>query len=139
MSPLSLLASLLAAGTRDDPLSRPEIIWGTLGLTVAMLVGAAVIYAVDKWRKRAAEGSRDDTESLTSFRAMYEAGEITEAEYAELKRKLAEKVKKAPPAGAAAPGTGPPAPVVLPEPPRPPEPPAPPSGPTESPPPPPTA
>jgi hypothetical protein len=130
MSSLSLLASLLADTTRDDPFSRPEIIWGTLGLTAALLVGAAVIYSVDKWRKKAAEGSRDDTESLTSFRAMYEAGEITEAEYAELKRKLAEKVKKAP--GGSAGGPQPP-PGERP-PPRPPEPPAPPAGPTEPPP-----
>jgi hypothetical protein len=127
MSPLSLLASLLAE-TRDDPLSRPEIIWGTLGLTAALLVGAAVIYAVDKWRKKAAEGSHDDTESLTSFRAMHEAGEITDAEYAELKRKLAEKVKKTPGGGASPepPGDRPA--------PRSPEPPAPPAGPTEPPP-----
>jgi hypothetical protein len=128
MSPLFLPASLLAAGTHDDPLTRPEIIWGTLGLTAALLVGAAVIYAVDKWRKKAAEGSQDDTESLTSFRAMYEAGEITEAEYAELKRKLAEKVKKGPAGGGA------PAPPGDRPPPRPPEPPAPPAGPTEPPP-----
>jgi hypothetical protein len=113
MLSLSLLASLFAE-TRDDPLTRPEILWGTLGLTLSLLVGAGVIYAVDKWRKRAAEGTRDDTESLTSFRAMYEAGEITEAEYAELKRKLAERVKKGgvpppePPAGPAAPPPAPP-------------------------------
>src|SRR5690242_13900525 len=97
MSSLSLFASLFAQ-TRDDPMSRPEILWGTVGLTASLLVGAMVIYAVDKWRKR------DDAEALTSFRAMYEAGEITEAEYAELKRRLADKVKKTPatpaPAGA---------------------------------------
>jgi hypothetical protein len=123
MSLLALSVGLFAVD-RDDPMSRPEIIWGTLGLTAALLVGAGVIYMVDKWRKRSAEGSRDDTESLTSFRAMYEAGEITEAEYAELKRRLAEKVKKSsgPPPG---------------EPP--PNPPAPPSAPPESPPPPSTA
>jgi hypothetical protein len=135
MSPLSSAASLLAAGTRDDPLTRPEILWGTLGLTAALLVGAAVIYAVDKWRKKAAEGSQDDTESLTSFRAMHEAGEITDAEYAELKRKLAEKVKKAPAGanGAAAPAPAQPGErATL-------NPPAPPAAPTEPPPPPSTA
>ncbi len=110
MSPQFLPASLLAAGTRDDPLSRPEILWGTLGLTAALLVGAAVIYAVDRWRKKTAEGTHDDTESLTSFRAMYEAGEITDVEYAELKRKLAEKVKR----GAAAPSVNGAAPLTPP-------------------------
>ena len=44
---------LLFADTRDDPLRSPEVIWGVAGLTIALLVGAAVIYAVDQWRKRA--------------------------------------------------------------------------------------
>jgi Short C-terminal domain len=129
----SLSAGLFAAN-RDDPLTRPEIIWGTVLLTATMLVGAAVIYAVDKWRKRAAEGNRDSTSELTDYRAMYEAGEITEAEYAELKRKLADKMKKADAAAVAAP---PPAaqpgerPTL--------NPPAPPPPPPESPPPPSTA
>jgi hypothetical protein len=34
---------------------------------------------------------------LTTYRNMFEHGEITEAEYAELRRKVAEKVKAAPP------------------------------------------
>jgi hypothetical protein len=84
---------LLFANNRGDPLARPEIIWGMVGLTVALLIGAAVIYAVDKWRKRATAPD-DETNALTSFRAMYESGEITEAEYAELRRRVAEKVKK---------------------------------------------
>src|SRR4051812_46129088 len=103
MSSLPLLAILLAE-TQDDPLSRPEIVWGTLGITAVLLVGAVAIYVADKWRKRTAAGARNDAESLTSYRDMYEAGEITEAEYAELKRRLAEKVKKALPGTAAVPG-----------------------------------
>ena len=97
---------LLLADTREDPLQRPEVIWGVVGLAVALLAGAAVIYAVDKWRKRAAAGASaaDGAGALTSFRAMYESGEITEAEYAELRRRVAEKVKKpAPTADAPAP------------------------------------
>jgi hypothetical protein len=109
MRPQSLLAALFA-DTRDDPLQSPEVIWAVAGLTVALLVGAGVIYAVDKWRKRmAAAPATDDTGMLTSFRAMYEAGEITEAEYKELRRRQAEKVKKAPapkPDEPPAPGAG---------------------------------
>jgi hypothetical protein len=141
---VSLFANLFAS-SKDDPMSRPEIIWGMMGLTAALLAGAAVIYVVDKWRKRTAEGTQDDgTASLTSFRAMYEAGEITEAEYTELRRRMAEKVKKGP-------GTKPPedgaggAPLPTNPPPAPPaqpgeratvNPPAPPSAPAPPPPPP---
>ncbi len=138
---LSVLPTLFAQAG-GNPLDRPEILWGSIGLTAAMLVGAAIIYAVDKWRKRSAEVARDDTASLTSFRDMYEAGEITEAEYIELKRRLAEKMKQGPaakpPEGGTGgtPANGPPvqhgerATV---------NPPAPPAAPTESSPPPPTA
>ena len=131
---LSLFAELLA-DERDDPLMRSEVVWGVLGLTASLLVGAGVIYAVDKWRKRASAGTTeaDLAAELTSFRNMYESGEITEAEYAELRRRVAEKVKKAPPKpDAGPPATGPggrPADPPLPPPPEPPppEPPPPPS------------
>lgn len=133
MSSLALLASLFA-DTRDDPLSRPEILWGTIGLTLALLVGAGIIYAVDRWRKRLADGTHD-AESLTSYRDMYEAGEITEAEYIELKRRLAEKVKRNPAAGTI-PFPGAPMPPVQPGERATMNPPTPPTTPTESPPPP---
>jgi hypothetical protein len=123
----SLLAALFA-DTRTDPLQSPEVIWAVAGLTVALLAGAGVIYAVDKWRKRtAAAPATDDTGMLTSFRAMYEAGELTEAEYKELRRRQAEKVKKPPapkPDATAAGGAPAPAPA---------DPPAPPAGATEPP------
>ena len=89
---------LLFANAREDPLRSPEVIWGVAGLTISLLVGAAVIYAVDQWRKRAAAdpNAADATSALTDYRAMYENGEITEEEYAKLRNRLAEKVKKSP-------------------------------------------
>lgn len=106
--------SVLLFADNRDPLASPEIIWGMIGITAALLVGAAVIYAVDKWRKRAAATDSDDTAALTSFRAMYESGEITEAEYAELRRRVAEKVKKPAAATAPTPTGGAPAPAAQP-------------------------
>ncbi|MCS6864908.1 MAG: SHOCT domain-containing protein [Gemmataceae bacterium] len=93
----------LLAKAGDDPLMRPEIAWGTVALVAAMLAGAAVIYAADRWRRRISAGPSDRLHELTSFRAMFEAGEITEAEYNELKRKLTEKAKKATAAATTAP------------------------------------
>lgn len=94
-----------------SPLERPEIIWGSAGLAGALLVGAVVVYFVDRWRKRAAtEDARQAGEELTSFRAMYERGEITEAEYNRLRLKVADRVKKAPAAPAG--GTTPPGPTT---------------------------
>lgn len=128
----------LFADNRGDPLAQPEIIWGMAGITAALLVGAGVIYVVGKWRERSAAGDTDASGALTSYREMYESGEITEAEYAELRRRVAEKVKKpaangaaANPAAAAQPGERPAA--------NPPAPPTPPEGAPESSPPPSTA
>jgi hypothetical protein len=153
MLALSLFAHLLA-DDRDDPLMRSEVVWGVLAMTAAFLVGAGVIYAADKWRKRAAAGPTDaDTaKELTSFREMYESGEITEAEYAELRRRVAGRVKKPPPAPTPPPVApldlaqldlaqteGPAAPTAPANPVPPPPPTSPPAGPPESPPPPSTA
>jgi hypothetical protein len=107
---------LVFADIRDDPLRSPEVMWGVGMLIAAMLVGAAVIYAVEKWRKRAESPPTDAdvTSELTGYRDMYENGEITEAEYAELRRRVAEKVKAAPPKPAAPAGTMPPLPSIQP-------------------------
>ncbi|HVL11934.1 MAG TPA: hypothetical protein VM529_05185 [Gemmata sp.] len=99
-----------AAGGRRDAFSKPEIIWGTLGLMGALLVGALVVWAVDRWRKKSVIVS-DARAELTDFRAMYERGEITEAEYVRLRDRVAQRVKQAPPPAAGGPtGTTPPAP-----------------------------
>ena len=112
-----LLSVLFAQAGRPagSPLDRPEIIWGSAGLAGALLIGAIVVYFVDRWRKRATtEDTRQAGEELTGFRAMYERGEITEEEYNRLRVKVADRVKKAPAAGPAAPagGTAPPGPTT---------------------------
>lgn len=101
-----------------SPLDRPEILYGTAGLVGALLAGAVVLWLIDRWRKRAAMEDRESGTELTDFRAMYERGEITEAEYNRLRLKVADRVKKpppAPPAGMPLPPGGsvpPPAPPV---------------------------
>ena len=41
-----------------SPFAKPEIIWGSVGLAAALLIGAVVIYLVDKWRKQGAMAER---------------------------------------------------------------------------------
>ena len=91
MFSLVLFAQTKPSGS---PFERPEIIWGSVGLAGALLVGAVVIYLVDKWRKRSALAEREAGLELTDFRAMFESGEITEAEYNRLRQKVADRVKK---------------------------------------------
>ena len=98
------------APKRSDPfLTKPQD-WVVVGLLVGVLLAGAVALSIlDRWRRRAMAG-RDAGGELTSFRAMYERGEITEEEYNRLRLKVAERVKTppAPPSVAgAAPGAAP--------------------------------
>ena len=123
--------SLFADGGRPSgsPFTQPDLIFGTVMLAGALLVGAGVVYVMDKWRKRATLPEQDQTGAdLSGFRAMYQRGELTEEEYARLRQKVAARVKPAPaapptgdaPGGATLPG--PDVPASTPPPPEPPPP-----------------
>lgn len=62
-----------------------------------LLIGAVILHFIDRWRKREAargESSRETTLDLTSFRQMYEDGEITQSEYERIRNKIAAKMKR---------------------------------------------
>lgn len=98
---------------RGNPFENPELIWGMVGLMAALLVGAAAVYFADKWRKNALKQD-DGTGALGSYRDMYNAGEISAEEYAELKKRAGAQIKAqqrgapAQPAPAPAPAPNPP-------------------------------
>jgi hypothetical protein len=83
----------------------------TVGLLAAILLGGAVVlFIVDRWRKRQLAETENAVESLTSFRTLYERGDLTEAEYQAVRDKMATRVKQEVAAanpGAAAPLPGP--------------------------------
>ena len=90
----------------DSFLSRDED-WVVMGLLIgAMLAGGAAFWLIDRWRKRVVVGQNAERE-LTDYRAMYERGEITEAEYVRLRDRVAQRVKT-PAAGAGPPASRPP-------------------------------
>ena len=67
----------------------------TVGLLVAVLLGGAVaLFILDRWRKRQLADNQESVESLTSFRTLYERGELTEAEYLAVRDKMTRKVKR---------------------------------------------
>jgi hypothetical protein len=95
MSFTALLAEQPQPPAKGSPLDRPEILWGSAGLVAALLVGAVVIYVVDKWRRRTAMNDPDGGAELSDYRAMLESGEISRAEYEKLRQKVAGRVKGA--------------------------------------------
>jgi hypothetical protein len=114
-----------AGRAEKDPFRQPEVIWGTAGLALALLVGALVIWLVDRWRKQTTV-TTNSAEELTDFRGMLDRGEITEEEYAKLRTRVSGRMKQAPPAPAAptGPAANPPAAPPAETPPQNPPPPA---------------
>lgn len=87
--------SLLAAETdkANQALQSTEF-WVTVGILVIVLLGAAFfLELLNRWRKRQLEARESSVESLTSFRALYEAGELTEEEYKVIRDRMASKVR----------------------------------------------
>lgn len=76
-----------------SPLDRVEILYAAAGIILALAAGAVILFFADKWRKRTMAEVTYTAEELTSFREMYERGEITEAEYDRLRDKVATRVK----------------------------------------------
>jgi hypothetical protein len=100
-----------------NPVASPEFLLTSALLVAVLLGGAVVLFFVDRWRKRQLADNSESVESLSSFRALYERGELTETEYRAVRDKMARKVRQEvaaanpatvaqPPPGPAAPGGG---------------------------------
>jgi hypothetical protein len=72
------------------------VLWTTLALVVALLVGAVVIALVDRWRKRAAlrEEKGSAGEQLSHFRELYDRGELTKEEFDRIRSLLGDRLRK---------------------------------------------
>ena len=70
----------------------PNFIYNTAILIGVLLLAAVLFSMLQKWRKRQFE-SDNPVDQLTSYRALYESGELSQEEYDGIKRKLAERIK----------------------------------------------
>jgi len=105
MTASAWIAPLLAM-TKEERL----LLW--VGVLAGVLIlGGAIIARLDRWRKRQMEAADDAPEQLGNFRAMYERGELTKAEYDRVLQRMAERVgaKPRPVAAASPPPAEPPA------------------------------
>jgi hypothetical protein len=88
--------ALLAAA--PDPAKmgtlRSPVLWTTLALVVALLLGALVIAVADRWRKTTREGRFDAGDQLAHFRSLYERGELSREEFERIRAKLGKKLRK---------------------------------------------
>jgi len=73
-------------------LSKEERLFLWIGVFAGViLVGAAILSRVDRWKKRQLEDLDDTPEQIGSFRAMFERGEISKEEYDRVLRRMAER------------------------------------------------
>lgn len=69
----------------------------TVGLlAVVLAAGAVVLYATDRWRRHQADDRDDSPMTLSHYRDLYEAGELTEAEYVKVRDRMASKMRAKP-------------------------------------------
>jgi hypothetical protein len=67
------------------------LLWVSV-LVGVLLLGAFIIARVDRWRKRQMEAKDDEADHVTSFRELYENGELSKEEYDRVLRRVAERV-----------------------------------------------
>jgi hypothetical protein len=81
----------------------PDLLVTSLYLVGALLVGAIVIAAVSRWRRRG-EQPLSPGDQLAHFRSLYEEGDLSAEEFARLRQMLTGPVHQA--AGGKLPETG---------------------------------
>jgi hypothetical protein len=76
------------------PAWDPRLLWATLGLAGAVLVGAILITLVDRWRKRSAEPPCTASDQLEEFRSLYERGELSQEEFDRIRATLTDQLRE---------------------------------------------
>jgi len=79
-----------------------QILIATGLLAGALLVGAFVVALFDRWRKRRANETFSAHDQLTSFRLLYERGELSREEFERIRAQLLARLKASETAEAAA-------------------------------------
>jgi len=59
-----------------------------------LLLGALLLALIDRWRKRQMSDATHSSESLTSYRQLYENGELSQEEYDKIRARMAIKMRE---------------------------------------------
>lgn len=102
----------------------PRLLWATVAFVVLTLLGAMLISFLNKWRKWNDRTSITPDQQLSSFRQLYEAGELSQEEFDRIQGRLRSRIR-AKLDGPEGPAGTPPKPPDTPEPPAAPDAPAP--------------
>jgi hypothetical protein len=74
--------------------SALEILWWTLPLVGALLMAAAVVAYLKRWRHEPGIERFTPNDQLSQFRSLYERGELSAEEFARIRNKLGARIKQ---------------------------------------------
>jgi hypothetical protein len=85
---------ILIGADPAEILQSPEFLWTAGALLGTLLFGAFLLNRAERWRKRQMSNSPEaDIQQLSSYRAMYERGELTKEEYDRIRLKEAHRLR----------------------------------------------
>src|SRR5436309_8249967 len=88
-------AACLAAADKFSFLN-PQVLVTTALLAGALILGAAVLALIDRWRKRQTNETLATHDQLASFRLLYERGELSHDEFERIRQQLLVRLKTGP-------------------------------------------
>lgn len=94
MMPLIGTLVLVAEEKKKEILDDPRFLWNVALMVGVFLLGAVVFSWLNRWRQRQLADDASPAENLTSFRRMYEQGEISKAEYDRIRARIAHRTKE---------------------------------------------
>ena len=89
-----MIAPVLADRDVTDIVQDPEFLWLVGALVATLIVGAIMISWIERWRKRQLSDSpKADVEQISTYRAMFERGDLSKEEYDRIKQKEAHRLR----------------------------------------------
>lgn len=71
----------------------PRLLWATVAFVVLTLLGALLISFLNKWRKWNDRTSISPDQQLSSFRQLYEDGELSQEEFDRIQQRLRSRIR----------------------------------------------
>jgi hypothetical protein len=90
-----MLASwLIAAGNDPRTEAAWKIFWTIVVLIVVVIIVGGLIMFLTRWIKRSNAAAKTFGDDRTSFKVLYERGELTEEEYQKIRARLGQKLRE---------------------------------------------
>jgi hypothetical protein len=68
------------------PAWDPQLLWYTVAMVGSLLVGAAVVALVERWRKKRLMREAEPADELARYTALYEKGDLSTDEYERIRK-----------------------------------------------------